>query len=162
MLPFLANVLYQGNLSSARSAKSAISLLTCNHVPFTVGKMRTEACSPNLSWAPWPFIHSQHLPLHSCFITWENGVPRAVKGWVHSPSLSEKKGKSRPVPPQGNSFPYLVYVRRRIQHAWGWCTRMTQRDVMGREVGRRFMFGNACTPVVDSCQCMANQYSIVK
>ena len=34
-------------------------------------------------------------------------------------------------------------------------TVMTQRDVMGREVGGGFMFGNACTPVVDSCQCMA-------
>ena len=48
-----------------------------------------------------------------------------------------------------------VYVRCRIQHAWGWCMVMTQRDVMGREVGGGFMFGNACTPVVDSCQCMA-------
>ena len=37
-----------------------------------------------------------------------------------------------------------VHVRRRIQHAWGWCTVMTQRDVMGREVGGGFMFGNAC------------------
>ena len=27
-----------------------------------------------------------------------------------------------------------VYVRCRIQHAWGWCTGVTQRDVMGREV----------------------------
>ena len=34
----------------------------------------------------------------------------------------------------------------------------------GREVGGRFMFGNACTPVVDSCQCMAKaiQYCKVK
>ena len=32
---------------------------------------------------------------------------------------------------------------------------MTQRDVVGREVGGGFMFGNTCTPVVDSCQCMA-------
>ena len=48
-----------------------------------------------------------------------------------------------------------VYVRRRIQHAWGWYTGMTQKDVMGREVGGGFMFGNACTPMVDSCQCMA-------
>ena len=35
---------------------------------------------------------------------------------------------------------------------------MTQRDVMGREVGGRFMFGNACTPVVDSCQCMGKPF----
>ena len=57
-----------------------------------------------------------------------------------------------------------VYVRLRIQHAWGWCMVMTQRDVMGREVGGGFMFGNACTPVVDSCQCMAKpiQYCKVK
>ena len=31
-----------------------------------------------------------------------------------------------------------------IQHAWGWCMGMTQRDVMGREVGEGFMFGNVC------------------
>ena len=41
---------------------------------------------------------------------------------------------------------------------------MTQRDVMGREARGGFMFGNACTPVVDSCQCMAKpiQYCKVK
>ena len=46
----------------------------------------------------------------------------------------------------------------------GWCTVMTQRDVMGREVGRGFMFGNACTPMMDSCQCVAKpiQYCQVK
>ena len=38
-------------------------------------------------------------------------------------------------------------------------------DVMEtEELGRGFMFGNACTPVVDSCQCMAKpiQYCKVK
>ena len=41
---------------------------------------------------------------------------------------------------------------------------MTQRDVVGREMGGGFMFGNTCTPVVDSCQCMAKpiQYCKVK
>ena len=38
----------------------------------------------------------------------------------------------------------LVYVQYRIQDAWGWCTGMTQRDVMEREVGGEFIFGNAC------------------
>ena len=28
-----------------------------------------------------------------------------------------------------------VQVQCRIQEAWGWCTEMTQRDGMGREVG---------------------------
>ena len=35
--------------------------------------------------------------------------------------------------------------------AWGWCTGMTQRDGMGREVGGGFRIGNSCTPVADSC-----------
>ena len=39
-----------------------------------------------------------------------------------------------------------------IQDAWGWCTGMTQRDGMGRQVGGVFRMGNTCTPVVDSCQ----------
>jgi len=39
----------------------------------------------------------------------------------------------------------------RIQEAWGWCTGMTQRDGMGREVGGGFRIGNTCTSVVDSC-----------
>ena len=57
-----------------------------------------------------------------------------------------------------------VYVRCRIQDFGGWCTVMTQRDVMGRVVGSGFMFGNACTPVVDSCKYMAKpiQYCKVK
>ena len=41
---------------------------------------------------------------------------------------------------------------------------MTQRDVVGREMGGGFMFEIACTPVLDSCQCMAKpiQYCKVK
>ena len=52
----------------------------------------------------------------------------------------------------------------RIQDAWGWCMGMIQRDDMGWEVGRGFGIGNSCTPVVDSCQCMAKliQYCRVK
>ena len=51
-------------------------------------------------------------------------------------------------------FLSLVFFSR-IQEAWGWCTGMTQKDGMGREVGRGFRIGNTCTPVVDSCWCMA-------
>ena len=42
-----------------------------------------------------------------------------------------------------------------IQDAQGWCTRMTQRDEMGREVGGGFRMGNTFAPVADSCRCMA-------
>ena len=38
-----------------------------------------------------------------------------------------------------------------IHNAWGWCTGMTQRDGMGREVGGGFWIGNTCIPVADSC-----------
>ena len=48
------------------------------------------------------------------------------------------------------------------QGARGWCTGMTQRDGMGREVGGRFRMGNTCTPVADSCQCMAKPIQYCK
>jgi len=38
-----------------------------------------------------------------------------------------------------------------IPDARGWCTRITQRDGMEREVGRGFRMGNMCIPVADSC-----------
>ena len=38
-----------------------------------------------------------------------------------------------------------------IQDAWDWCTGMTRRDGMGREVVGEFRMGNTCTPVADSC-----------
>ena len=41
------------------------------------------------------------------------------------------------------------------QDAQGWCTGMILRDGMGREVGGEFRMGNTCTPMADSCQCMA-------
>ena len=49
-----------------------------------------------------------------------------------------------------------------IQGAWGWCTGMTQRDGMGREVGGGFRIVNMCTPVVDACLCMAKPIQYCK
>ena len=49
-----------------------------------------------------------------------------------------------------------------IQDARGWCTGMTQRDGMGREVGRGFRIENTFTPVVDHVDVRQNQYNIVK
>ena len=46
--------------------------------------------------------------------------------------------------------------------ARGWCTGMTQRGGMGREVGGGFRMGNTCTPVADSCQCMAKPLQCCK
>ena len=55
-----------------------------------------------------------------------------------------------------------VQVPCMIQGAWGWCTGMTQRDGIGREVGEGFRMGNTCTPMVDSCQCMAKPVQYCK
>ena len=45
--------------------------------------------------------------------------------------------------------------------AQGWCTGMTQRDGMGREVGGGLRMGNTCKSMVDSCQCMAKTTTIL-
>ena len=49
-----------------------------------------------------------------------------------------------------------------IQDAQGWCTGMTLRDGMGREVGGRVRLGDDCTPMADSCQCMAKPIQYCK
>ena len=41
------------------------------------------------------------------------------------------------------------------QGAWGWCTGMTQRGVMGRGVGGGLKMENTCILVADSCQCIS-------
>ena len=45
--------------------------------------------------------------------------------------------------------------------AQGGCTRMTQRDGIGREVGGGFRMGNTCKSMADSCQCMAKTTTIL-
>ena len=55
-----------------------------------------------------------------------------------------------------------VQVWRMRQGAQGWCTGMTQRNGMGREVGGGFRMGNTCTPMADSCQCMAKPLQYCK
>ena len=52
-----------------------------------------------------------------------------------------------------NRSPVQVQCMRK--GAQGWCSGMTQRDGMGREVGGMFSMGNTCTPMVDSCQYVA-------
>ena len=63
----------------------------------------------------------------------------------------------------------LSYVKKIASPGWmhetsaqGWCTGMTLRDGMGREVGGGFRMGNTCTPVVDPCQCMAKPLQYCK
>ena len=55
-----------------------------------------------------------------------------------------------------------VQVQYMIQEAQGCCTGMTQRDVMGREVGGGFKTGNTWTPVADTCWCMGKPIQYCK
>ena len=52
-----------------------------------------------------------------------------------------------------NRSPVQVQCMR--HGAQGWCTGMTWRDGMGKEVGGGIRMGNTCLHVADSCQCMA-------
>ena len=46
--------------------------------------------------------------------------------------------------------------------AQGWCTGKTQRDGVGREVGRGIGMGKTCKSMADSCQCMAKTLQYCK
>ena len=59
-----------------------------------------------------------------------------------------------------NESPVQVWCMR--QGAQDWCTGMTQRNGMGREVGGVFRIGNTCTPVEDSCWCMAKPLQLTR
>ena len=59
-----------------------------------------------------------------------------------------------------NKSPVQVWCM--IQDARDWYTGMTQRDGMGRELGGGLRMGNMCTPVVDSCWCMAKPIQYCK
>ena len=47
------------------------------------------------------------------------------------------------------------------QGAQGRCTGKTKRDGMGREVGGGVGMGDTCSPMADSCQCMAKTTTVL-
>ena len=59
-----------------------------------------------------------------------------------------------------NRSPVQVQCMR--QDAQGWCTGMTLRDGMGKEVGGGFRMGNTSKPMAYSCQCMAKPIQYCK
>ena len=74
-------------------------------------------------------------------MVWENGIETCILSymkWIASPGSMHDTGCS------------------------GWYTGMTQRDGMERDVGGGFRMGNTCTPVADSCQCMAKALQYCK
>ena len=60
-------------------------------------------------------------------------------------------------------FKYIDAVWMHKTSARAWCTGMTQRDWVEREVGVGIGIGNTCKSMADSCQCMTKPiYNIVK
>ena len=53
------------------------------------------------------------------------------------------------------------WVSLTIQGAEVWCTGTTLRDGMRREEGGGFRMGDTCTPMADSCQCMAKTTTVL-
>ena len=76
---------------------------------------------------------------------WENGIETCILSYVIIYDIIY----------DNHILSSPVQVRCIIQGAQGWCTGMTQREGMGREVGEGIRMGNTCTPMADSCQCMA-------
>ena len=60
------------------------------------------------------------------------------------------------------TLPYVKQIANgNVLYDSGNSNRMTLRDVMGREVGMGFRMGNTCTPMADSCHCMAKTTTIL-
>ena len=72
---------------------------------------------------------------------WENGIETCI--------ISYMKRIARPCLMQDTECSGLVH----LDDPEGW---------YGEGGGKEFRMGNMCTPVADSCRCMANQYNIVK
>ena len=57
---------------------------------------------------------------------------------------------------------FIVLIRSHLELLWWFSVGMTQRARMGREEGGVFRMGNTCTPVADSCQCLAKPLQYCK
>ena len=101
-------------------------------------------------------LYARQQKRHRCIEQSFELCGRGRGGWFGRMALKHEQYHLR------NKSP--VQVRCRIQEARGWCTRMTQRDDMEREVGWGFRMGNTCTPMADACWCMAKpiQYCKIK
>ena len=83
-------------------------------------------------------------------------TPHWAAGSPWRPSLSFPCGQRRP----GRRRPErpLEVGEHRLNRR----RHISKRDGMGREVGGGFRMGNTCTPMADSCQCMAKPIQYCK
>ena len=77
------------------------------------------------------------------------------------PDSSPKSSSSPCLQPSTWTYATQSTPRRVEKGAQGWCTGMTLKDGMGRELGGEFRMGNICTSKADSCRCMAKTTTIL-
>ena len=70
-------------------------------------------------------------------------------------TVSSARAEALLIPCEPGAWP------QRTESAQGWCTWMTPRNGMGREVRGGFRMGNRCIPMADSCQRMAKTTTIL-
>ena len=98
--------------------------------------------------SPSPTESKSVLYINVCLVIWPWTLFEKTRmGWFERIALKHVYYH------MSNRSPVQVWCMR--QGAQGWCTGMTLTDGMGKEEGEGFRMGNTCTPVVDSCWCMA-------
>ena len=129
----------KGAKDSKRETKSCEEKLPRNK------RLRKVCSSSALLIIPFSYLAAaQSLTPH-----WAAGSP-----W--RPSLSFLCGQRRP----GRRRPERPLEVG--EHSLNKRVHISKRDGMGREVGVGFSMGNTCTPVADSCQCMAKPIQCCK
>ena len=112
----------------------------------------------------WEDPLEKEIAAHSSILAWRipwreepgglqsTGLQRVGHDWARV-GWFERIGLNHVYYHMWNRWP--VQVRCMKQGTQSQCTGTTQRDGMGREVGRGFGMGDICTPMADSWQCMA-------
>ena len=94
-------------------------------------------------------LQARILEWVAIFFSRRSSSPRFEPG---SPAL---QADSLPSEPPGKTYKLSSTVLKA-------CCPPFKRDGIGREVGGGFRMGNTCTPVADSCQCMAKPIQYCK
>ena len=137
-----------GGQTIGASATSVFPISVQDRFPLGVtGCISLQSKGPSVRKMVTITLYARQQKRHRCieqsFGLWE----RARVGWSGRTALKHVYYH------MWNESPVQVWCM--IQDAQGWCTGMTPKDGMGREVGRGLRMGNTCTPMADSCQCMA-------
>ena len=100
-------------------------------------------------------LYARQKKKHRC-VEQTFGLCERRRGWDDLRSINSIETYILSIVKQINS-PGLMHETS----AQGWCTRMTQRDGIGREMGGGFRMGNTCKSMADAYQCMAKTTTIL-